>query len=44
MKKFLYLVIFKVPMNEDELRMIRIVGDSMLPKLHSGDWIIIYNR
>lgn len=32
---------FRTPMVENELRIIQVVGDSMLPRLHSGDWVII---
>ena len=28
-------------MDENKLRILQVIGDSMLPKLHSGDWVII---
>lgn len=40
-KIFLPKTFFKSMMDERKLRAIQVVGDSMLPKLHSGDCVII---
>jgi hypothetical protein len=40
-KIFLPSTFFKSTMDENKLRILQVIGDSMLPKLHSGDWVII---
>lgn len=40
-KVFVSSTFFKFPINENETRILQVVGDSMLPKLQSGDWVII---
>lgn len=40
-KIFIPRDLFKFPVKEDKLRMTQVVGDSMLPKLHPGDWVIL---
>lgn len=40
-KIFIPETFFRTQMDEKRLRMIQVVGDSMLPKLHSGDWVVL---
>lgn len=40
-KVFVPSTFFRYPINENQVRIMQVVGDSMLPKLHSGDWVII---
>lgn len=40
-KIFVSSTFFRYPIDENQVRIVQVVGDSMLPKLHSGDWVII---
>lgn len=40
-KIFLPTTFFKTQMNEEDLRFFQVEGDSMFPKLRSGDWVVM---